>query len=380
MRETGAVLFVLEWYPPHVGGVETLFRNLAATLAARGWEVHVVTSLVRGAPRREVLDGVHVHRVRVPHVGARYVFTLAGILAALRLARRVDLVHTTTYNAAIPGWVAARLTRRPVVLTVHEVWAEQWNGMPGMNRWIGWGYRAFERFVLKLPMDAYICVSRYTLRRLLEKMRAPEPRCHVVEPAVDYGLWGGAVVPAQLKHAMGVTPETFVYLSFGRPGVSKGLEYLIDAAKRVRCELPDSRLVMILAHDPPLQYGRLVDRIRENQLEGYVVLRDPVGRAELPSMLQAADCVVVPSLSEGFGYTAAEAAVLGRPLVATSGHAVETVVDGAVLVPPGDADALASAILRVAADGDAKGASTRERFDVDRNATLTEAVYSKLLA
>ena len=66
----------------------------------------------------------------------------------------------------------------------------------------------------------------------------------------------------------------------------------------------------------------------------------------MPTWLLAADCVVVPSISEGFGYSAVEAASLGCKVIATNGHAIaEAIPDGAIFVPPRSPQALADAIV-----------------------------------
>jgi glycosyltransferase involved in cell wall biosynthesis len=75
-------------------------------------------------------------------------------------------------------------------------------------------------------------------------------------------------------------------------------------------------------------------------------------RADVPALLAAADLVVVPSLWEGQPLIVQEALRAGRPLVAsrTGGIPALTGEDGAVLVPAGDAAALAGAIRSVLDD------------------------------
>lgn len=370
------ILFVLEYFHPHVGGVETLFAGLTTGLAARGHKVTVITSAVPGAPARETWQGVEIIREKVPHLGARYYFTLRSIPTVVRHARRHDIVHTTTYNAGIPGWIGARIARRRAVITVHEVWGDQWNSLLGMNRWVGWGYRAFEWLVLHLPFDEFHCVSRFTERRVRELMGVPAERTAVVYNAIDYEFW-------QREWPVDARPagddDTFVYCSFGRPGVSKGLEYLIDAAVIVRDRLPNSRLRMILAHDPISQYNRLRQRISDKGLGDYVEVVDPLPRHRLPSVLKSADCAVVPSLSEGFGYSALEAAVLGLPVIATTGHSLEEVLDGAVFVAPRDVEGLANAIVSVAKERTGRAAPAAH-YGVDEQVDATLAAYEKLRA
>ena len=335
------ILFVLEHFHPNVGGAETLFADLATTLARIGIEVRVVTSRAPGSERRERWRGVDIVRVGAPRFGRRYLFTLIALTAAIRHARHADLVHTTTYNAAIPAWIASRFWRRPACISVLEVFARQWNMLPGMNRLVGYAYRLFEWFVLHLPFDLYICPSDFTRKRLLETMHVDEEKAVTVHLGVDDTFWNRERhSPRPLRRELRLSDSTVIYLYFGRPGVSKGVEFLVDAVPLVRKELPGSKLVMILTNDPPNQVARIRRRIAAHGVAADVIILPPQPRDALPGALLAADCVVVPSLSEGFGYAAVETAMLGCNLVATSGHAVQEVIpNNAVFAPPRDAGA-----------------------------------------
>jgi len=355
------VLFVLEYFPPHVGGVESLFANLTRGLAEAGYPVTVLTLHLPGTATRETINGVTIVRVHTPQIARRYLFMLLALPTALRYAGWAEIIHTTTYNAAIPAWIAARLRRKPSVLVVHEVFGPQWNDLPGLNPHLGYGFRAFEWLILHLPFTCYVCVSAFTRDRLTQFMHVRRERTAVIHPALDYTFWApGIHVPHDLPQHLGLPPDTFIALYAGRPGISKGVEFLIDAAPRIRAALPESRLVLILARDPSDQYARLQQRIADRGLGEYVRVLDSVSRDELPRYLLGAGCVVVPSLSEGFGYAAVEAASLGCPVVATSGHSVAEVVGESVtLVPPRDPIALADAIIAVARAGTPKPAPRR---------------------
>ena len=356
-------LFVLEYFPPHIGGVEVLFGELATELLRRGHSVHVITSADPGDARHETRGNLTIHRIAAPAFARRYLFMLMAIVPAIRAARRADLIHTTTYNAAIPAWIAARFSRKPAVLTAHEVFGRQWLEMPGMNRLLGRGYRLFESFVLRLGWTHVITPSDFTRKRL------PDPeRATTIYNAVDHDFWSPE------RHAPRELPGAFTYLYFGRPGVSKGVEYLLEAADIVRRERPDSRLVLILSREPERQYARMRPRIEA--LGEHVVLLDSVPRNDLPSYLLGADCVVVPSISEGFGYSAVEAAALGCRVIATSGHATEELLrDVATFVSPRYARTLANAILDV--ERDAPRSPLARRFTAAAHAHAVIDVYRR---
>ena len=75
--------------------------------------------------------------------------------------------------------------------------------------------------------------------------------------------------------------------------------------------------MLILAKEPADRYDSIVRRIRQLDLGDRVRILDPRPRSELPDYVGSADCVVVPSLSEGFGFTAVEACALDLPVVVT---------------------------------------------------------------
>jgi glycosyltransferase involved in cell wall biosynthesis len=112
-------------------------------------------------------------------------------------------------------------------------------------------------------------------------------------------------------------------------------------------------------------------------------------RDDVPALLASADLFVFPSLWEGQGNALLEAMAVGTPIVATAiPSTVETLTDGAQasLVPPGDAAALAAAMLRVLGDPDlaarlAAAALVRaEDYDIERTTRDLEAVYARVLS
>ena len=377
---SGHVLFVLDHFYPHVGGGETLFFELTRALAARGWQVTVVTLRSPGMPREERLDGVRVVRVSTPPFARRYWFIVAAILPALRLSIGANLVHAGGYAAAWAAWFAGWWGRLPKVLTVYEVFADQWLTLGDVPWLLGWSFRLYEWLSLRLPFDRYLCISAFTRDRLLRFARVPEMRTRVVYSALDYEFWDARQHASRdLKAELGLNPSTFVYTCFGRPGVSKGVDYLVKAAALLRDKQPDSHLLLLLSRDPSDGYRRVLQTISGLDLNQHVTVKDPVPRAELPSYLLGSDCVVVPSLSEGFGYSAVEAATLGCPVIATRGHAVEEVLgDYGVFVPPRDAQALADALL-ASATNHVKSSPMPPRYTSDRHVTEIVRIYQGLI-
>jgi len=127
------VVFVCEYYLPHIGGVETVFNQLALKLAENGNNVHIITCQLENTPNFEIIDGITIHRVKVPQKGDRYWFTFLAIPAVFKVAKDAVVIHTTTYTGAFPAWLTAKILNKRCVITVHEVWGPLWYKFSGMN-------------------------------------------------------------------------------------------------------------------------------------------------------------------------------------------------------------------------------------------------------
>ena len=131
----------------------------------------------------------------------------------------------------------------------------------------------------------------------------------------------------------------------GRLAAQKGFTTLIQAAARWqrRRTVP----LLLIAGEGPLEA-----ELRRQAAAAGVSVRFLGPRRDVPALLAAADVVVVPSIWEGQPLIVQEALRAGRPLVATrvGGITGLTGDDGALLVPPGDAGALAAAVTRLLDD------------------------------
>lgn len=370
------ILFVLEYFWPQVGGVETLFLELAQGLVQRGHQVTVLTTRLQNTPAQEHHQGIEIRRIGDPARPSRYAFTAAATPSALRLARQADLIHTTTYNAALPAWLAGRLAGKPVTITFHELIGASWHALPGVSWASGWMFRLLELGCMKLPFVQYVGVSRAT-RNALRQAGVRDHQLTTVYNGVTLEDWASdPEVVARLRR--GLRPEGIPLVTFyGRPGVTKGVEVLIEGFRRLLLERPEARLLLILGQYPPERRAMLV-RLATETLGASVQIMNSVPRRELPNYLAASDCVAVPSLTEGFGFTAVEAAMLGVPVVASDAGSLPEVLSGEfVLVPPNDPAAFAAGLLRAL-----RGQTTRSplrRFSADEMVSGYEKVFRDAL-
>lgn len=323
------ILFVCENYFPHYGGVEVLFKNLAEGYVKRGHTVSVVTQRLEKTEKTEIINGVNIQRVY--SFFSRYFFSFLAIPQVIREAREYDLIQTTTFNGAFPAWLAGRIRRKPVVMTVHEVWFKKWQEITGFSRWNSAIHNLLERTIYVLPFDKYICVSDATKKDLL-KIGIEEKRVERIYNGFDYHSWNKnnfhKLEIEKIRQRWG--KDRFIYFAWGRPGASKGFEYFMRAAPSILEKVPHAVFVLMLGSVDKYKkkHRELLLLLKELNLENMFHIIDSVPYSLLGDYILAADCIVVPSISEGFGYTTVEATALEQPVLISNAGSLQEVISG----------------------------------------------------
>jgi glycosyltransferase involved in cell wall biosynthesis len=338
------ILFVLDYYYPHVGGAEVIYKNYCEGLAKRGHRVNVVTLNHTGNLKdEESVNGVSIHRVKVP-LNSRYLFPLFSLFKIWKLTKNADIIHTAFFLSPFAAFIVAKLRKKPIFVTVHEIWQKLWfefekNPIKKILSYFG------EKFLLLLPYTKVICYSFYTFNSL-RLAGVSAKKISFIKNGLDHKLFHPKVSGKEIREKLNLKGKK-IYLFFGRPGISKGLEYLIRAASIVKERVKDSRLLLILSNDPKDEYAKIVKMIDELKLRDHVLLIREKAHEEIPKYIAASDIVVVPSLSEGFGFTAAEASAMGKPVVATYVGSLPEIIrngESGILVKPRSGKELAEAI------------------------------------
>ncbi len=315
------ILLIVDYYYPNVGGAETLYQKLAESLAAKH-EVVVLTQQISGAQSEEVLNGVRIVRIATWH---RALFPYQAFKAALSLLDGVDIIQAATYSAAV---LAARLrsfTKAKVVLIVHEYLAKRWLslGLAGLSAFF------YERYVFSFSFDHYVAVSQSTKRQLLAR-GIGDDQVTVITNGIDSQLFVSQRAPEGLRASLGISDQAKLFLFAGRPGVTKGGELLISAWQQA--QLPSDAVLLLILGSEPLGKRRKLVALAARGVAHTIKIIDSVERSLLPQYLAMADVITVPSLTEGFGFFAAEACAMHLPIVITPVDALPEVVSGRVIV------------------------------------------------
>lgn len=226
--------------------------------------------------------------------------------------------------------------------------------------------------------DAVIALSGAVAARLVAGGVARD-RIHVIPPAIDLAEVS-RVSPWPTNVAR--PPEGVpLVVTIAALTDEKGVEVLLNAAAHVHRHMPDVRF-MVLGEGPARP--ALLARRAQHGLEHVVALPGQVDAPE--AILACATLYAQPSFSEGFGSSVLDALARGVPVIASDTGGLPDAVagGGGQLVRPGDADALAAAIITLLADHRARtelGAAARvaaQRFGIERLVSDTLDVYRSL--
>ncbi|HWH08061.1 MAG TPA: glycosyltransferase family 4 protein, partial [Candidatus Thermoplasmatota archaeon] len=374
-------------YPPAPGGAESHVAALAEGFARRGHDVvvhasdlHTEYPFRRDPSLPDKVNGVRVVR----HPARRWLGAWTAMptmpRALLRDARGADVLHAHSYGyyqTVAAAW-AARRAGVPFVFTphFHPPWSMEGGAL--RRRLRGVFDATLGRHVLRRA-DRVVMVSSGELDEMRRHLPVEAREVRVVPNGFHADRFDPAPDGAAFRARVGV--EGPLVLFAGRLASNKGLHHLVRAMPR----FPGT--VVLTGQDQGLgpELRRQADALG---VGARLKLAGHLDDATYRSALAAADVLVLPSEWEAFGIVLAEAMACGTPVVATRVGGAPDVVgaeEGGLLVPYGDADALADALRRVLKDdalarrlGEAGRARALREFTWDAVVERTLAVYGEL--
>jgi glycogen(starch) synthase len=264
-------------------------------------------------------------------------------------------------------------------------------GPPSARRGGAWG--ALMRLANRLPPLRFDAQrpARASIAWVSDALRFARPVSRAVEPVLERTIWPAT----QQAERLAVLPRrptgrpTFAYI--GRVVPDKGPEIAYRALAALRDHHGIDADLLVAGWCPPEVRASLDGLAGELGIAGRITMRGQLEGSELDAVYQQADVVLVPSLVwEGLGLVAIEAALARAPVVASRvGGLPEALRDrrDALLFPPGDAGACASALAETLRDESATARRVdsafqraREEFSVDRYLARTESFLADTLA
>jgi glycosyltransferase involved in cell wall biosynthesis len=364
------------------GGAERTTIDIARALTHAGQQALVASE---GGRLTDELTKAGGEWIALP-VAAKNPLTLlanAARLTAIIRERKVSLVHARSRAPAWSALMAARRTHIPFVTTYH--------GLYNAN---GRLKRLYNSVMLR--SDATIANSEWTAEHIRNTYGASVRRLVVIPRGIDLAYYDPANVPldrvARLRQHWGLAEGERVVLLPGRLTRWKGQLVFFAAVELLKRSgrWPQGVRAVVVGHAQGRDdyVAELIEAMK-NKLNRIALLSEHVG--DMAAAYLASDIVVSASTDpEAFGRVPPEAAAMGRPVIATDhGGARETVLAGqsGILVPPGDATALAEALAdllgrepeELAAMGAKGRAHVSRRYTAERMCTETLVLYRELI-
>jgi len=355
------------------GGAETQLVNLATSLKKRGWEVRVVSMLPPQAFTEELKEaGIPLSTLNMRRGVAdpRAVFGLVKMLREWR----PQILTSFMFHANLLGRIAGRLAGVPIV--VSSIRNENFGGprrdrMLRMTDWMG---------------QISTTNSNLAADKLVKRGVVPRERIHVIPNGLVLDKFTVKNSSrTEFRQQLGITERDFLWLAVGRLEEQKDYSNLLQAFK----------IIIQDGHEAQLRVagqGPLLENLQRQSINlgisGRVVFLGL--RRDIPLLLDAADGFVLSSAWEGLPNVVMEAMAAAKPVVATSVGGVPELVQEGVngyIVPPGDSEALAVAMVKMMAlpeadrwaMGRAGRAHIEANYSLERVVDQWEELYRQLL-
>ncbi len=334
-------------------------------LARRGHRLTVLTPAL--SVKGPIPPGIEIHEIGGENMSLlRYVLHARGIFDRLSRHRRFDLVHQM--NPVVRGAsLAWAFTGIPVVLGTY---VGDWPYEVPLHRMKTATPSEWARMAVKLVLDAtqqlfarrLLLATPFALNRI-PFHRAMRGRFSRVRHGMDVESYTPDATPgdpATLPHSI---------LFVGQILPHKGIAVLVAAFEIVRRALPDAKLVIVGAG---AMERWIALRAREGGWASELELVGPVAHDRVPGWLRACSILCSTALGEPCGTTILEALACGKPVIVNDSGGSRYLVEGTAnpVVPMGDPEALAAAILALLRDPD------RARAIGEENRRFALATYS----
>ena len=272
--------------------------------------------------------------LRTSRFGCAQPFDLKTLLQIRKYIKKnkIKLIHAHGYKANFYALMAAVCNRIPCIATCHP-WTETDYSRKARL------YTFLDKMWLR-RMDDIVAVSDEVKEQLT--FLNWQQKVDVIPNGIDWNRFNGRTDGLKVRAKVDFPDSDVVIGTIGRLVPEKGYSFLLRSARQICDSYSDTKIVFV--GDGPLR-RQLEQEVEELDLKSRVHFLGV--RDDVPALLSRMDIFVLPSISEGIPMVLLEAMAAGKPIVATSVGAIPRIIRDrhtGLLVPPGDAETLASAI------------------------------------
>ncbi|MBM4464706.1 MAG: glycosyltransferase family 4 protein [Chloroflexi bacterium] len=362
-------------------GPERQISQLIDPMRCHGFEIEVLV-MYRLRPElpmtHPLVMAVRWNKGRAVQLNDRWRDLPSNVLAVARKLRSEDyaLLHTHGYKSDIIGTLVSKLVGVPVVASIR--------GYTDRTLRLRL-YKHIDLFALRW-FDRVLPVSNYMRDQLLNA-QLPSQRVITIYDAIapKHFTVDMDSDPVRLRQELGLKDVSEVVSIVSRLSREKGHRYFLESVAQILESFPGAQFLVV--GDGP-ERGSLESLTaslgihRSVSFLGY--------RRDVATIMAASDVIVSASVQEGFGNVLIEAMYLAKPVVATAAGGVPEIVrheETGLLVPPGDPDALALAMIKLLKDPQARkrmGLKGRQvvlrEFSVERLADNLAKLYNEVVS
>ena len=232
--------------------------------------------------------------------------------------------------------------------------------------------------------DRIITVSSFSKNEIINHIKYPANRIHVIPNAVDHSIYYKNP-DKTILNKVNIEMDDPIILYVGSEEPRQNVDKLIKAFAKLKNKLPNAKIIKIGDFNLLGTREKLFKLINELNLQKDVIFAGSVPEKELPQWYNAADLLVYPCDYAGFGLPPLEAMACGTPVITSNTTSLPEVVgDAGIMINPVNIDEIASKMYEILTndglkeDMSKKGLKRAELFNWNESAAKTRDIYKEL--
>ncbi len=366
-----------------IGGTERQFIELVGRLDRTRFDLRVLAFSENGKLRAEI-DALRIPFTSLEYSGIKGKFHLGSYLRLYKLIRKMvryfhqekpDIVQSYLFWGNVYGGIAAKIAGVPCIITQRRGFLEERYLKKWYCRWL---LGLSNRWTTKIIANSNI-VKQHCLQ---EEKCVTDKKVQVIYNGIELKQYVVNIDLTEKKKTFGIPDNVRIVGIIANLIPYKGHQDFLNAAARVLHVFPHTTFLLIGRdhHGSRSDLEQIAEQLHIRQSVIFTGVRD-----DIPELLAILDVQVSPSLTESLSNAILEGMAAAKPVVATHvGGNVELIIheETGLLVPPGNPDSLAAAIMRLLGDEELRlhlGRAGRKRvaemFQMERMLEQTEAFY-----
>lgn len=311
------ILVLTSSYPKYKGDVNGNFIYELSTRLQKDFEIHVLAPIYKGALKKEIRDGIIIHRHKqfiynnvelaygsdiLAKIKKNFLFLFVipfylyyqfWAIKKIIKYEKINIIHA---HWMIPqGFIAVLYKilfnkKTKIIVTIHGA------DINSFNNYLG---KIIKQFILK-RIDKLTVVSNALKQKVIKLGYLKE--IYVYPMGVDTNLFSPEKKDISLKVKYNIKNEFLLFV--GTLSERKGIKYLIQAMPLIIKEYPEAKLLVI--GDGNLK-NEMIALTKELKVDNNIIFTGAIEHDKLPPYFATADLFILPSLSEGFGLVIIEA-------------------------------------------------------------------------